>query len=178
MKKTVATLVLLTALLAACGADTAKNIDGPWLGQLFYPDATPAANFSATLKQESGSAVDVSGFVLDGPSCFSPPLTSSAMFSATGSSGGFVIGTFTMTVSTAFPGREQCTYSERNAHLWSFRRSGNYESNPRQHFRYLGDDGPNGMHRPWNSHHEALSIYVGPDVHHSLSRRKSSKNEG
>ncbi len=104
MKKTVATLVLLTALLAACGADTAKNIDGPWLGQLFYPDATPAGSFSATLKQESGSAVDVSGFVLDGPSCFSPPLTSSAMFSATGSSGGFVIGTFTMTVSTAFPG--------------------------------------------------------------------------
>lgn len=42
MKKRAATLALFAALLAACGGGTAKNIDGTWLGQLFYPDATPA----------------------------------------------------------------------------------------------------------------------------------------
>jgi len=99
----VTSLLLLSCLLAACGSSRpAKKIDGVWNANLQNPDGSVAYTFMATLTQSTGSNVEVSGFVFTATApCFTDPMGQTAMFSATGHSGGFETGSFGMSIATA-----------------------------------------------------------------------------
>lgn len=102
--KMVSVILLLSfaPLLVACGSShPAKKIDGVWNGNLQNFDSSSAYKFSTTLTQNSGSTVDVSGFLfMDSAPCFPARTTETATFSATRHSGGFEIGPFAMHIST------------------------------------------------------------------------------
>ena len=94
-------LVLLTAGIISCGV-TPMKINGSYVASLLNPDGTAAYTFATTLTQASGSAVSVSGFAFSSSApCFNAPMGQTATFSATGSSHGYQIGPFAMTVTTA-----------------------------------------------------------------------------
>lgn len=97
-------LLLFASLLTSCGSNpTPKVIDGVWNASLLNLNSTVVYTFQATLNQDTGAAVKVSGFVFtsDAP-CFTAPLGQTATFSATGHSRQFQTGPFEMNVSTAF----------------------------------------------------------------------------
>jgi hypothetical protein len=97
-------LALLAFFLVSCGSGSpAKKIDGVWNASLQNPDGSVAYTFGATLAQNTGSTVNVSSFSFTSPApCFTAPLGQTATFTASGHSGGFEIGPFGMSVSTAF----------------------------------------------------------------------------
>ena len=97
-------LLSLAPILLACGSShPAKKIDGVWNANLENFDSSSAYKFSATLTQNSGSAVDVSGFLfMDSAPCFPSSTAQTATFSATRHSGGYEIGPFAMHISSTF----------------------------------------------------------------------------
>jgi len=101
----VTSLVLLTLVLSACGGGSStsapKSINGFWTADLQNPDGLHALVFNADLAQGSGAALTISNFAIMSPSpCFVSTTSQSGTFTATGNSGGFQPGPFTMTVST------------------------------------------------------------------------------
>ncbi len=94
---------LLAFFLLACGSSTPpKKLDGVWSANL-QSGGNPAYTFSATLTQNSGSTVDVTGFNFTSAApCFSSPTGQTATFSVSGKAGGFQVGTFGMNISTIF----------------------------------------------------------------------------
>ena len=98
-------LVFATAMLASCGGGSSpKNINSVYVGQLNDSGQTPIFAMSASLAQASGSGVNITGFNIGSlgnfPACFSSSTTQTATFTASGSSNGYVTGTFEMTIST------------------------------------------------------------------------------
>jgi len=99
-----ASLALITLFLVGCSSSPApRKIDGAWNASLVNPDLSVAFTFMTSLNEGTGSTVTIVGFnfMSDAP-CFPNPLGETATFSATGHSGGFEIGPFTMNISTAF----------------------------------------------------------------------------
>ena len=97
-------LLSLAALQVACGSShPAKKIDGVWNANLQNFDSSSAYKFSATLTQNGGSTVDVSGFLfMASAPCFPFTTGQTATFSAMRHSGGYEIGPFAMHISTTF----------------------------------------------------------------------------
>jgi hypothetical protein len=103
----VTVLTLLTVVLTACGGGSStpapKSINGFWTAGLQNPDGSYAMVFNAVLAPGSGSALNISNFLIMSPSsCFTSTTSQSGTFTVTGSSGGYQTGPFTMTVSTIF----------------------------------------------------------------------------
>jgi len=99
----ITSLLLLSCFLAGCASSRpAKKIDGIWNANLQNPDGSVAYTFMATLAQTTGSNVDVSSFLFTATApCFTDPIGQTAMFDATGHSGGFETGPFGMSIATA-----------------------------------------------------------------------------
>jgi len=95
-------LLSLAALQLACGSShPARKIDGIWNANLEHFDSSSAFKFFTTLTQNSGSTVDVSGFLfMDATPCFPDKTGQTAKFSATRHFAGYEIGPFTMHIST------------------------------------------------------------------------------
>ena len=95
-------LLLPAFFLLACGSSAPpKKIDGVWFANL-QSGGNAAYTFSATLTQNSGSTVDVTGFGFTGDApCFGSPTGQTATFSVSGHAGGFQVGTFSMNISTS-----------------------------------------------------------------------------
>jgi hypothetical protein len=91
-------------LLVACSSSPApRTIDGAWKASVVNSDQSVAYSFTVSLNEGTGSTVTIVGFnfIPEAP-CFPNPLGQTATFSATGRSGGFETGPFTLNVSTAF----------------------------------------------------------------------------
>lgn len=101
----VASLVILTFMLAACGTSSQpQNINGPWSAGLNNVDQSQNYSFSATLTEGSGTTVNVTNFAFaSSTACFSTQTSEVATFNITGSSNGVLMGSFGMTISTVFP---------------------------------------------------------------------------
>ncbi len=99
-------LLLLAFVFSACGGSStpaAKSINGFWTADLQNPDGSHALVFNAVLAPGNGSALNISNFSIMSPSpCFTSTTSQSGTFTATGSSGGYQTGPFTMTISTIF----------------------------------------------------------------------------
>ena len=104
MKAIRVSLVLATIALASCGSSSSKGIDGVWEGTALNSDQSMNVTFMATLAQASGSTVDVPNFTFNSSApCFTSSFSETASFSATGHSGGFQTGPFTLSITTMFP---------------------------------------------------------------------------
>lgn len=105
MKLALLSCLFSAALLSvACGSSPKPRvIDGAWNASLKNSDSSSAYTFITTLNQNTGSKVDVSGFLfMDSAPCFPSQTGQTATFSATGHSKGFQTGPFTMVISTTF----------------------------------------------------------------------------
>lgn len=94
-------LLSLAFFLDGCGSNTPgkNNINGNWSATLTNPDGSVAYQFSASFSQGSGSALNVTNLTYaTASSCPSLASMNSAggSFTVTGSSDGWVTGTFTM----------------------------------------------------------------------------------
>jgi hypothetical protein len=103
MYKTIvlASLLALALFSSGCGSSTPSrnNINGNWTAILNNSDGSLAYQFSATLTQDGGSELNITNLIytVDG-SCPSLASTNGAggSFIATGSSNGWVTGSFAM----------------------------------------------------------------------------------